>query len=91
MELRSVLGKKKRFEQDRVDRIEDRITRKTTVVFPDTSDIVTADRVQSSSLLYPLDAMILAAARATDAELVTFDAELLDHGAVEPSTLLADE
>jgi predicted nucleic acid-binding protein len=35
MELRSVLTKKKKFERDRIERIEDRIARKATVVFPD--------------------------------------------------------
>lgn len=34
MELRSVLAKKKGFERSRIDRIEDRIARKTTVTFP---------------------------------------------------------
>ena len=42
MELRSVLATKKSFERDRIDRIEERIARKTTVVFPDASDIIAA-------------------------------------------------
>lgn len=90
MELRSVLAKKKAFEQDRVDQIEDRITRKTTVVFPDASDIVAANRLQRDSLLYPLDAIVLAAAQTVDCPLVSFNAELLDHGAVEPKELFEE-
>lgn len=43
IELRSVLAKKKAFERDRIERIEGRIARKTTVVFPDASDILTAN------------------------------------------------
>jgi len=56
MELRSVLAKKKAFERDRIERIEDRIARKTTVVFPDASDIVAANTLQQETLLYPRDA-----------------------------------
>ena len=52
MELRSVLAKKKAFERDRIDRIEDRIARKTTVTFHDASDIVVANEIQSETLLY---------------------------------------
>jgi predicted nucleic acid-binding protein len=35
-----------------------------------------------------MDCLILAAADDADAELVTFDAELLDAGATEPSAFL---
>lgn len=88
MELRSVLAKKKAFERDRIEDIEDRVTRKTTVVFPDASDIVTANVRQREALLYPLDAIVLATAESVDCPLVSFDGELLDHEAVEPSALL---
>ena len=50
MELRSVLAKKKAFERDRIDQIEDRIARKTTVTLPDASDIVAANQLQSKTL-----------------------------------------
>jgi len=88
MELRSVLAKTKSFERDRIDRVEERIVRKNTVVFPDASDVVSASEFQSETLLYPMDALILSAADAVDCPLVTFDAELLEHGAVEPGELL---
>jgi len=88
IELRSVLAKKKAFERDRIEDIEDRIARKTTVVFPDASDIVTANSRQREALLYPLDAILLATAESVDCPLVSFDGELLDYGAVEPSELL---
>lgn len=88
MELRSVLAKTKAFERDRIDRIEDRIARKTTVAFPDASDVVAANDRQSETLLYPMDALILATASSVDAPLVSFDEELLDRGAVEPQSLL---
>lgn len=88
MELRSVLAKKKAFERDRIDRIEDRIARKTTVTFPDASDIVAADRIQSESLAYPMDALVLAAAESAGVKLVSFDAELRNLAAVAPEDLL---
>jgi predicted nucleic acid-binding protein len=88
MELRSVLTKKKAFERDRVEQIEDRIARKTTVVFPDASDILSANRLQRDALLYPLDAIVLAAARTVDCPLVSFDSELTAQGAVTPADLL---
>jgi predicted nucleic acid-binding protein len=84
MELRSVLSKKKQFERQRIEQIENRITSRTTVTFPDASDMMAANRRQSESLLYPMDAMVLAAADAVDATLVSFDSELVEHGAARP-------
>jgi predicted nucleic acid-binding protein len=49
---------------------------------------VTANTRQREALLYPLDAIVLATAESVDNPLVSFDGELLDHGAVEPSALL---
>ncbi|ELZ46797.1 PilT protein domain-containing protein [Halorubrum californiense DSM 19288] len=50
-----------------------------TVTFPDASDMMAANRRQSETLLYPMDAMILSAADAADATLVSFDSELPDR------------
>ncbi|MEF8852642.1 MAG: PIN domain-containing protein [Haloarculaceae archaeon] len=88
MELRSVLSKKKQFERDRIDQIENRITSRTTVTFPDASDMMAADRLQSETLLYPMDALILTAADAIDATLVSFDSELLEHGGQPPENVI---
>jgi predicted nucleic acid-binding protein len=88
MELRSVLSKKKQFERDRIDRIENRITSRTTVTIPDASDMMAANRRQSETLLYPMDALVLAAAEAIDATLVSFDSELVEHGAERPENLV---
>jgi len=87
MELRSVLSKKKRFERDRIQSIEQTIVDKATITFPDASDIMNANRYQQETLLYPMDALILAAATAIDAPLVTFDKELLDNGGTLPEDL----
>ena len=46
-----------------------------------------ADRLQSETLLYPIDALTLAAADAIDATLVTFDSELLEHGGESPEAV----
>ena len=91
MELRSVLSKKKRFERDRIDAIENRVTSRMTVTFPDASDMMAANRLQSETLLYPMDAMILSAADAADATLVSFDSELVEHGADPPQQLLDED
>lgn len=88
MEIRTVLTKKKHFDQHRVDRIEDRIIRKTTVTFPDASDIVAANQLQSETLLYPMDALILTAAESVECPLVSFDRELVEHGAARPDEFL---
>jgi predicted nucleic acid-binding protein len=91
MELRSVLSKKKQFERDRIDAIENRVTSRMTVTFPDASDMMAANRRQSETLLYPMDAMILSAAEAADATLVSFDSELVEHGAEPPRQLLDED
>jgi len=88
MELRSVLTKKKQIERDRITQIENRITSRTTVTFPDASDMISANQLQSEALLYPMDALILAAAEAVDATLVSFDSELREHGAEHPADVL---
>lgn len=88
MELRSVLAKKKNFERDRVEDIENRIVNRTNITFPDSSDILAANDLQEEKLLYPMDAIILTAADAIDATLVSFDSELQDHGAKAPQEIL---
>jgi predicted nucleic acid-binding protein len=88
MELRAVLSKKKGFERERIDRIESRITARATVAVLDASDVMAANRLQSRTLLYPMDAFVLAAAEAVDATLVTFDTELLDHGGRHPTDVV---
>jgi predicted nucleic acid-binding protein len=88
MELRSVLSKKKRVERDRIDQIENRIISRTTVTIPDASDMIAANRLQSETLLYPMDALVLASAEAIGATLVSFDGELVEHGAEPPENVL---
>ena len=87
MEPRSVLSKKRRFERERVETAEARIIDRAKIAFPDASDIVAANRLQRETLLYPMDALILAAAKAADATLVSFDAELREHGAKSPAAV----
>ena len=88
MELRTVLTKKKQFERERVEQIERRISSRTTVTFPDASDMMAANQLQDETLLYPMDALVLAAADAVDATLVSFDSELREHGAKRPQDLV---
>jgi predicted nucleic acid-binding protein len=88
MELRIVLTKKKQFERDRIDQIENRITSRATVTFPDALDMLAANQLQSETLLYPMDALVLTAAEAVDATLISFDNELVEHGAELPTDIL---
>jgi len=88
MELRTVLAKKKRIDRSRIEQIEQRISGRTTVTFPDTSDMVRANHLQEETLLYPMDALILSAAHAVDATLVSFDTELREHGATHPKEVI---
>lgn len=55
-----------------------------TVTFPDASDMMAANRLQSNTLLYSMDAMILSSADAADATLVLFDSELIGQGTELP-------
>mgnify|MGYP000050092440 FL=1 len=87
MELRSVLAKKKQIERERIDQIEHRISSRAAVTVPDASDMMAANQLQSETLLYPMDALVLAAADAVDATLVTFDRELVEFGAKTPEDL----
>ena len=88
MELRSVLAKKKQLEQDEVEEVLTDITERADVYAPDLGDFLTAYEKQRETLLYTMDCVLLALAEDVGAEFVTFDRELLEHGATEPSALL---
>ncbi|MFC7323258.1 type II toxin-antitoxin system VapC family toxin [Halorubrum rutilum] len=85
MELRAVLTKRERLPQDDVEAIITDLTRDVNVFIPDSGDFTTAVKLQRDTLLYPMDAMILACAEGANATLVSFDSELQEHGAVAPS------
>lgn len=87
MELRTVLTKKKQFDRDRVEQIEQRVRSRTEVTFPSSADMFEANRIQDETLLYPMDALILASAKAVDATLLSFDSELREYGAISPTQL----
>lgn len=88
MEFRTVLAKKKRLNQDRVENLLESLWDRMTVYRPDTDDILTSYSVQERTLLYPMDCLILSTAEETDGVLVTFDSELLENGAVSPEEFL---
>lgn len=83
-----MLVKRKRWEQERAEQVIDGISARIEVFVHETSDVLATNQLQREKLLYPMDCLILAAADDADAELVTFDAELLDAGATEPSAFL---
>ena len=88
MEIRSVLTKKKRVEQERVEELLTDIYGRVDIYAPEISDQISAYGLQQDTLLYTLDCVLLALADDVDATLVTFDGELLEHGAVQPTELL---
>ncbi|MFC3959055.1 type II toxin-antitoxin system VapC family toxin [Halovivax cerinus] len=90
MELRSVLTKKQRLKQSRAQEIQHEITADVRVVIPDASDMMAANRLQTDTLRYPIDCLVLACAHNHDAELVSFDAELRDGGALDPTAVAQD-
>lgn len=84
MELWSVLTKKKLFERVRIEPIERRITDRCAVTIPEASVVTEANRIQSETLHYPMDAMILAAAGAIGAY------RLVDQGVLDYEKPVAD-
>lgn len=89
MEIRSVMTKKKRIEQNRVEDVLTDIYAQVDIYAPEISDQISAYSLQQDTLLYTLDCVLLALSDDLDATLATFDGELLDNGAVEPSDLIA--
>ena len=90
LELRTVLVKK-RLEQNQVEKAIEQISEEVEIFVHETSDVLATNKLQQETLLYPMDCLILAAARDADAELVTFDREMLDNGATSPSKILDEE
>lgn len=88
MEIRSVMTKKKRVEQERVEDVLSDIYGHVDIYAPEISDQISAYTLQQDTLLYTLDCVLLALAEDVNATLTTFDGELLDNGAVEPAELI---
>lgn len=88
MEIRSVMTKKKRVEQDRVEAVLSDIYSSVDIYAPEISDQITAYELQQDNLLYTMDCVLLALANDVDATLATFDGELLDYGGVAPEELI---
>jgi predicted nucleic acid-binding protein len=85
MEIRSVMMKKKRIEQDDVETVLDDIADRVDIYALDTADQIEAYKQQRETILYTLDCLLLALADDIGAELVTFDSELLEHGCLSPA------
>ena len=88
MEIRSTLTKKKRVEQEEVEDVLADIYGHVDIYAPEISDQISAYTLQEEMLLYTLDCVLLALADDVDATMVTYDGELLEHGAVEPAELI---
>ena len=90
MELRSALTKKKRIEQSQVEGVLSDIYANVEVFVHGESEVFDADRIQQETVLYPMDALILAAAENEEMPVVTFDAELVVAGGKTPEELLRE-
>lgn len=88
MEVRSVLSKKKNHERTEIQEVEEDIIEMADIIIPDSSDFITANHIQKEKYAYPLDSILMAIAGNADAELASFDSELLDNGAKEPKELV---
>ena len=88
MEIRSVLSKKKNYERDKIEEAQQEIINSTDIIIPDSSDFIEANNVQKNTLAYPMDGIIMAIAANADAELASFDKELVDLGATKPGELV---
>ncbi|WP_233512061.1 hypothetical protein [Haloferax sp. Atlit-12N] len=82
------MTKKKRVEQSRVESVLSDIYGRVDIYAPEISDQIAAYELQRDNLLYTIDCVLLALANDVDATMVTFDGELLDHGAVAPEDLI---
>lgn len=80
--------KHKHWEQERAEETIEGISDRIEVFIHETSDVLATNQLQRKTLLYPMDCLIYAASEDADAELVTFDEEMLDNGAVSPSEIL---
>jgi putative PIN family toxin of toxin-antitoxin system len=88
MEIRSVMTKKKRVEQDRVEAVLSDIYSSVDIYAPEISDQIAAYELQQDNLLYTMDCVLLALANDVNATMVTFDGELLNHGGIAPEELI---
>jgi predicted nucleic acid-binding protein len=88
MEIRSVLSKKKKHKKSEIEDIEQDIVDMTDIIIPDSSDFLEANRIQEETLAYPMDSLIMALAKSSDAELSSFDKELTELGAKTPEKFL---
>jgi len=88
MEVRSVLSKKKNRERHEIEEVEEDIVELADIIIPDSSDILHANKSQRESYAYPMDSLIIAIAEKADAELASFDREIIENGARKPDQIL---
>ena len=85
MELRTVLAKKKKVQQDRVDTIIEDIRETIAIYQPDEENLLSAYDRQQETLLYPLDRVFLSMTDFVEATPISFDRELLENSAIVPA------
>ncbi|MFB6209725.1 MAG: type II toxin-antitoxin system VapC family toxin [Candidatus Nanohaloarchaea archaeon] len=88
MEIRTVLSKKKNLERDKIEECLNEVTDSVEVIIPDSSDMMKANGNQRESYAYPFDSIIMATAENAGLEIVSFDSEMIDNGAVRPEKFM---
>jgi predicted nucleic acid-binding protein len=89
MEVRSVLSKKKNRRREEIEQVEQDIVELADIVIPDSSDFLEANKLQKESYAYPMDSLIIALADNSDAELASFDREMIENGAKTPEEIFS--
>lgn len=88
MELRAALAKRHYQDRDAVNETIGDIVEALSITIPDASDMTRAFNVQAETLMYAMDAIVLAQALSVDAEVVTFDKEVLENAGLAPESVI---
>lgn len=88
MELRTVLTKKKKVDQDSAEETVQEVIENLEIIIPDTSDFIESNKLQMETLLYPQDCLILQIADSQNCTLLSFDSELIEKGAKKPEQIM---
>lgn len=88
MEVRHVLARQYKFARERIEAVEETVRRHADPVTHGSVPVQRADEIQRETYVTTMDALMLATADHIDGTLVSFDGELLEHGAVDPSDLV---
>jgi predicted nucleic acid-binding protein len=88
MEFRHVLMKQEHEERETVEELVDYLEKHVDEVITDVPSFERVDDVHAETLLDPPDCILYVTAEASDAEFVSAERELQDHGALSPEEVV---